>query len=166
MGQKCEICGKPYSLSENLRGALMCTDCERQKKEKKHELLLAESSQIDGEIDIADRIAVISKRASSRYADAYNVAQTVDDIGSIIKVIGVILGVITIVGGFIIATHQEGSLPLTFGGLLLGIVVGVPIFVLGVLVSAQAQILKATLDTAVHSSPFLTKEKMAEIISL
>jgi len=67
--------------------------------------------------------------------------------------------------GGIIASSQNGILYF-FAGLLLGVVVAVPIFVLGVLVAAQGQVLKATLDTAVHSSPFLTKEEMARVMGI
>jgi hypothetical protein len=42
-----------------------------------------------------------------------------------------------------------------FSGALGGII----IYVIGVLVSAQGQILKATLDTAVHTSPFLDDDQ-------
>jgi hypothetical protein len=52
------------------------------------------------------------------------------------------------------------------GSFVLAVSVGVPLFVLGVLVSAVGQILAATLDTAVTSSPFLTKDQMAQVMSL
>ena len=50
--------------------------------------------------------------------------------------------------------------------LLWAVIVGVPLYVLGILVSAQGQILKATLDSAVTNSPFLTEDQMAEVMSL
>ncbi len=49
---------------------------------------------------------------------------------------------------------------------MLAVTTGVPLCVLGVLVSAQGQILKAALDVAVQASPFLEKEEIARIISL
>jgi hypothetical protein len=39
-------------------------------------------------------------------------------------------------------------------------------YVLGILVSAQGQILKASLDNAVNGSPFLTNEHRAKVMSL
>jgi hypothetical protein len=39
-------------------------------------------------------------------------------------------------------------------------------FILGSLVSAQGQILKATLDGAVNTSPFLTDEQRAQMMRL
>jgi len=166
MGQKCDICGKPYSFSESLRGALVCTECERQGKNKKADPVFAASTQQSTTVDAADRSVGVARQASARYADAYTVARAVNGIGVFIKVIGVILGVLTFVAGLIAGTQTEGSPKFVLGGLLVGVIVGVPIFVLGVLVSAQAQILKATLDTAVHSSPFLAKEDMERVMSL
>ena len=52
-----------------------------------------------------------------------------------------------------------------FSGLLLGIVVAIPIFILGVLVGAQAQVVMAALDTAVHTSPFLTNDDKERVMS-
>lgn len=61
---------------------------------------------------------------------------------------------------------KQGSTLYAVGALLVAVVVTVPIYVLGILVAAQGQILKATLDTAVTSSPFLKTEEMAEVMSL
>jgi hypothetical protein len=51
-------------------------------------------------------------------------------------------------------------------GFLLGLIVAALFFVVGIIVAAQGQLLKATLDTAVHSSPFLTDDLRAVIMSL
>ena len=48
-----------------------------------------------------------------------------------------------------------------FGGIWFGL-----FFVLGILVSAQGQILKATLDSAVNTSPFLTNDEKAKVIDI
>jgi hypothetical protein len=108
----------------------------------------------------------IFSRVGSRYRDAYLVASAVAAIGVAVKVIGIILGLLTMCAGLLAGIHDNGSPQFIIGGLLLGAIVAIPIFVLGVLVSAQAQVLKATLDTAVHSSPFLKKEDMARVMSL
>lgn len=50
--------------------------------------------------------------------------------------------------------------------IVLGGLVGLLLYVVGVIVAAQGQMLKATLDSAVNSSPFLTHEHKAEIMSL
>jgi hypothetical protein len=58
-------------------------------------------------------------------------------------------------------------MPLVVGGaIVLGFVVWLPFWILGVVVAAQGQILKAVLDTAVNSSPFLSNDEKAKIMSL
>lgn len=52
------------------------------------------------------------------------------------------------------------------GGLIIGVIVAGAGFILGTLMSAQGQVLKATLDTAVYSCPFLVNEQRAEIMHL
>jgi hypothetical protein len=51
-------------------------------------------------------------------------------------------------------------------GLVLAVIVGGGGFILGTLLAAQGQVLKATLDTAVNSSPFLSNDQRVEIMSL
>ena len=45
-----------------------------------------------------------------------------------------------------------------------GGVVALTFFVLGVIISAQGQLLLAALDTAVNSSPFLTDDQRSQIL--
>jgi hypothetical protein len=49
-------------------------------------------------------------------------------------------------------------------GLAAAAAVGIPFYALGIMVSAAGQVLKATLDTAIHTSPFFDKGQMAQII--
>lgn len=49
-------------------------------------------------------------------------------------------------------------------GLIAAVAVGVPFYALGILVSAAGQILRATLDTAVHTSPLFDKSDVAQIM--
>lgn len=108
-----------------------------------------------------------SSRGSSpligRYTDAYLIARTTNGFGQAIKVIGLILGVlIAVVGAGKLGDGPAGA----FAGFLLGAVVALPAYVLGVIVSAQGQILKATLDTAVNSSPLLSHDEIRHIQTL
>jgi hypothetical protein len=101
----------------------------------------------------------------TRYRDAYLIAKATDAIGSSVKAVGIGLGALIAIGALIVGGQNEHAAQFFMGGLVLGAVVAIPLYVLGVLVSAHAQVLKATLDTAVHSSPFLTKEEMASVMS-
>ena len=103
-----------------------------------------------------------------RYQDAYLVARATVGIGQAVKVIGVVLGILVLLGVAALGGQGQGSQSTAFvlGGVLAGIIVGIPLYVLGILVAAQGQVLKATLDAAVHTSPFLQKDDMAKIMSL
>jgi hypothetical protein len=52
------------------------------------------------------------------------------------------------------------------GGLLIAGLWFALFFVLGIIVSAQGQILKANLDSAVNTSPFLTTQQKARVMDL
>ncbi len=102
--------------------------------------------------------------ATKRYSDAYLVASTIAGIGDLVKRVALILGVCIILAAIVVAS--QGSIAFGVGGFILAFIVTIPIYVLGILVAAQGQILKATLDSAVTSSPFLKREEMARVMSL
>jgi hypothetical protein len=104
-----------------------------------------------------------------RYSDAYLVSQAVDGSGRVIKGIGVIAAaVFLLVGLWWIGNGRvgDGSFPMGVVCIISGLFVGTLFYLIGVLISAQGQILKASLDNAVNSSPFLTDDHRAEIMSL
>ncbi len=110
----------------------------------------------------------VGARLMSRYGDAYAVARVTVGFGDAIKLISMVLAGVIALLIFIAAGQTEGGL--SFAMFLMGIVfaafVGVLFYLFGVIVSAQGQILKASLDGAVNSSPFLTNEHRAKIMSL
>lgn len=104
-----------------------------------------------------------------RYSDAYIVAKTINGFGGLIKIIGIIVAVLLVLIGFVVANKNGPRDPVSYlgiAGIALGVISGGLFYVIGVLVSAQGQILKASLDNAVNSSPFLTNEHRAKIMSL
>lgn len=115
-----------------------------------------------------DAAGSISASLWGRYRDAYLVARATAAIGGAVKGIGIGLGILIVLGAVGLATQNQGAQSAAYliGGLLAAAVVGVPLYVLGILVAAQGQVLKATLDAAVHTSPFLEKQDMARIMSL
>jgi hypothetical protein len=117
-----------------------------------------------GESSVSNGATGPTSKPAVRYRDAYVTAKAIDGIGSAIKILGIVLGVIIVLGGLILAS-QGGAL-LFFASLVSGAVTAIPIYVLGILVSAQGQVLKATLDTAVNTSPFLDDEERAVVMSL
>lgn len=107
----------------------------------------------------------ISDRVETRYKDAYRVAGFVVAIGTIIKVLAAVAGLFIVIAGLIasssVSTGPYGRYDNTASGIagLSGLLVGATVFaigfILGVMVSAHGQTLRASLDSAVHSSPFL-----------
>ena len=98
-----------------------------------------------------------------RYQDGYRVAKLINGFGQTCKVAGIGLGGLILLG---CAMAPSGSSFLVVIGLVVGSIVGFAGWAIGVLISAQGQMVKATLDTAVNTSPFLSNEERARIMSL
>ena len=99
----------------------------------------------------------------NRYADAYLVAQTINATGQTVKLVGFFFAALVTLAGFVAASRM-GAIAF-FAGLLFGLIVALPFYALGVMVSAQGQILKATLDSAVNTSPLLTQDEIRSILT-
>jgi hypothetical protein len=108
------------------------------------------------------------KALMSRYWDAYVVARVTVGLGEIIKTVAVVLAVLIVLAALLLAGTVGGGGG--FVAFLLGVIgaafVGGQFYLLGLIVMAQGQILKASLDGAVNSSPFLQNEHRAKIMSL
>jgi hypothetical protein len=104
----------------------------------------------------------------SRYWDAYVVAKVAAGLGEVIKVVAVVLAALIALGALLIAGQVGGGggVVTFFLGVIGAAFVGGQFYLLGVIVMAQGQILKASLDGAVNSSPFLQNEHRAKIMSL
>jgi hypothetical protein len=102
-------------------------------------------------------VASSSNLVVNRYLDSYRVAKVLNGLGYTIKIIAMLAGGLVALIGY-------G----TFGafGVVAGLLLGAIGFVLGILVSAIGQLVKATLDGAVNTSPFLDNNERARIMSL
>lgn len=110
-------------------------------------------------------------RAMERYRDAYRTAQVITRVGGVIKALGIALAILMFIGGVVIETNIFGrddtAQFITLGVVgVSAIVVGVVLYMFGVIVAAQGQQLKATLDSAVHTSPYLDLDAKARAMSL
>lgn len=98
---------------------------------------------------------------TKRYAEAYALAKTTTYAGNSIRYIGLaVAGVIALMGVMLIDT-LGGSVALL--ALLGAIQVGLGFYLMGLMLSAQGEVLRATLDTAVNTSPLLSKEAAVQI---
>lgn len=114
-----------------------------------------------------------------RYRDAYRIAKTINTFGTLTKIAAVIAAGGTVffflvIGSMLentsrspyMATSSNGiGIIFFFIGVIIGAITGAILFVLGVLISALGQNLFATLDTAVHTSPFMDNTQKAEAMS-
>lgn len=99
-----------------------------------------------------------------RYADAYLVAGAINATGQTIKVVGLGAAGVVALGGCAVGSQMGAGIG--FAGVVLGAIVALPFYVLGVLVAAQGQILRTTIDTAVNTSPLISREELLEIFAV
>lgn len=173
--RSCPECGKQCDLS-----ARFCSRCAfdfSMEPKKKHE---AEPTRTFVSRDGSEISEQLHAAVKKRYRDGYRVARAINGYGSIIKSIGFLLGLVIcfaglIVGGGIAEQASRGP----FGGqgagagivigfifVAFGFIVGTIFWIIGVIYMAQAQKLKASLDGAVNSSPFLSDLDRADMMSL
>ena len=102
-----------------------------------------------------------------RYRDAYRVGTLAVGFGSLLKGIGWALGGIALLSSLFVGGQGESeNWKLMFGGVILAVILWAIFFFFGVLVSAIGEILRATLDTAVHTSPLLSDKERREAMGL
>jgi hypothetical protein len=113
-----------------------------------------------------------ANKLSQRYSDGYLASDVLVRLGGIVKVIGYVLGGIAVVGGFIASivssSHDEaaGGIGIFLLTLLYGAIIVFGHFVIGSVVAAFGQLIRAMLDSAVNSAPFLTDDERASILSI
>ena len=98
---------------------------------------------------------------SIRYRDAYRVAGVIRGLGTTIKIVGAILAVPIALAGI-----SAGDVRYILAGLFIAAIIWTLFFFVGVVVSAQGQILNACLDTAVNGSPHIDADEKADIMSI
>jgi hypothetical protein len=116
---------------------------------------------------------------SGRYADAYLKANFQTKLGGSVKTLSLIVGGIVAGLALLYALTQLIPQPGMFGAsaniigvafgffaAIIGAAMGGMGWILGTLISSQGQLLKATLDSAVNSSPFLDDSERARMMSL
>jgi len=110
--------------------------------------------------------------ALSRYRDAYRVAISLTTIGAVFKAVAIVLAIIVALIGLYNMQNDFGNEvgPYTLMRILLTLSTAFTVwfvpFLAGVLISASGQILKAVVDSAVHTSPFLSLRGKAMAMSI
>jgi hypothetical protein len=118
-------------------------------------------------IETEDAVSTVSSVAVNvfpqlevRYSDGYKAAKAIVGFGNLVKTIGAVAGVIIA----LVALSMSGTL--FIAGVMFGGLVWLGLFVSGIVICAQGQLLLATLDSAVNNSPFLDNSQRASIMSL
>lgn len=162
---RCSKCGEEVEDDFDV-----CWNCQTGKDGAVSETYsLAAASKTKGGDDVKVKDAPEVASLMRRYRDAYLEARAVNGYGIFIKVAAIIAALLLSLIGFMIFAEQRGGksdAAIGLGVVVVGICVGLLFYLIGVLVSAQGQILKASLDSAVNNSPFLTNEHRAKIMSL
>jgi hypothetical protein len=116
---------------------------------------------------------------TKRYNDAYTLARFQTGLGTTIKLLALIIGgFVTLVcflytisqsvpqRGLFGPTTNEIGMAFGFVGMVGGVLIAGIGWVYGSSISAQGQVLKAVLDTAVNTSPFLDNAGRATMMSI
>ncbi|HEV8428958.1 MAG TPA: hypothetical protein VGQ41_13735 [Pyrinomonadaceae bacterium] len=167
----CPSCGKSTDMASNY-----CEHCSANLIEVRRALEAQQKQQQVEENETSE-----AQSLKNRYRDAYRVARVTTGIGKTIKVAGAVLALIIFLGFMMLvllglaiqggqSRIEEFQILVAIAALAIGGVLGFNVwlifFIWGVLVSAQGQILKASLDAAVNGSPFLTNNQRTKIMSL
>ncbi len=111
-----------------------------------------------------------AKAETARYEHLYRVAETTIDFAETVKLAGIFVGGVLIIAGIIayqVSRAEQSGFPavsLTLGGGAIAIVLIA--HMLGRYFLAQGHLLEMAVDTAVHTSPFLTKVEQVEVLGL
>ncbi|MGA3264063.1 MAG: carboxypeptidase-like regulatory domain-containing protein [Terracidiphilus sp.] len=117
-----------------------------------------------GTLFLLRKPATTATSLKQRYQDGYLVASSIVLIGNIVKFLSLSIGAIV----FIVAAanaQAEGTLVLCVG-IIAGVVVALSGFAIGVLISAQGQIMQSMIDTAVNTSPLIDAAEKAHLIGI
>ena len=116
------------------------------------------------EIQLSQGIATLD--LNQRYKEAYTQAHAIVIFGSLTKKIaaGLLCSIVLI--SLVSAKNGDGNASMiAITGIAISCIVSIPVYVLGILVSAQGQTQIATLDTAVNSSRHLNNDQVLDILS-
>jgi hypothetical protein len=112
-------------------------------------------------------------RVKDRYRDAYLVANTTVVIGGGVKVVAslaaIVIGLFAVIAAGVISSNGGSTaIAVVFAvlGLIIAALCGGVLYLIGILLSANGQHLQASLDEAVNTSPFLSVDGKAEVMSL
>jgi hypothetical protein len=146
-GFSCGECGKEVTENDKT-----CPHCG------------ADVSEIEEEKEPASKTIPIGEEIAIRYRNAYAIANGNIAIGNALKVIGIVLAIVIILAAVSKSSNSFGSSAWIMGGLVGGVFVGISAYSIGIWITSQGQMMKATIDTAINTSPLIDNEQKKQII--
>jgi hypothetical protein len=122
-------------------------------------MLVGAQSNVKPHVEDISSARALALSAILRHRDNYTFATGIGNIGGIVKIVGIVISVLSILIG--LAGGLAGLI-----GAFSGVLTGVPVYLLGVLISAVGRQIGVSTDTAVHTSPFLSDSEKASVMSL
>jgi hypothetical protein len=102
-----------------------------------------------------------------RYGNAYRAGKGLAKVGRLARGLGLILGVLAFFVALLLGANYLPGINMTTRAviaLLASTLAAVPVYLLGELVTALGQVLQASVDTAVNTSPFLDNTQKSQIL--
>ena len=99
--------------------------------------------------------------------DAYATARMLITYAGFVKALAALLAVVSVLGGAGIFSGmgRDGTLPGIYT-IVAGLLSALLLFLAGIFIAGQGQLILATVDSAVNSSPFLTDSEKARVMSV
>jgi hypothetical protein len=107
-----------------------------------------------------------STQVFTRFAAAYRTANDVISLGTIIQNLGITIGAALGLLAFLLGNGAVLEQSQTFLCFAFAVLVALSSWISGTLVKAQGHILRACVDTAVNSSPFLDNAQQTEVMGV
>ena len=151
-------CGEPIRVDHPYT---WCSECgEPLPEEIKAQLPRARSIVVqESEVDESHARAIGPDALAQRYKQAYQSARIIVGAGSGVKVLGPIMATLFA----IVSLKADGFL--LFAGLASSLALGVSLYVAGVMILAQGELLRATTDSAINTSPLLDNDQKSRILA-
>jgi hypothetical protein len=192
METNCVLCGREvqrggYSTKvEGVTVRPLCLECDELCSRTPHEQIVNDHREVFERMRAEKQRILVSNPESiketaapvlrsarehtltTRYNDAYRLAHTTVAIGKAMKAIGAALAVLIVIVAIFFMTQvpDRDALKVLFLGVCPAGIVFLICYGLGTLVAAVGQVLRAALDNAVNSSPFLTDDLRATVMSI
>ena len=165
---KCPSCG---SSIDSMYVKSWCPNCEVALPKEITDRLRVVDVRREGEAPGTSHGAAVPAPSNSpivnRYKDGYRVGTALVALGDAIKIAGALVAAIIVLVSLNAGNNSfGGGGGVAWTGIVGAVIVGGLFWVCGVFVAAQGQILRAVLDNAVASSPFLGDGDRADAMNL